>query len=127
VRVRQVIENLVDNAAKYSPSGTPIEIGARAWDDAMEIWVKDQGNGLSPEQRRRVFERFYQIAGGNESARSGVGLGLAICKGLVEAMSGRIWCESAGPGTGSRFAFTLPWAPVDAGPSHQDEGSPDAS
>jgi signal transduction histidine kinase len=121
VRVRQVIENLVDNAAKYSPPGTPIEIGVRSWDDAIEFWVKDQGSGLTPEQTRRVFERFYQIAGSNESARSGVGLGLAICRGLVEAMGGRIWCESAGPGTGSRFAFTLPWASEETGSENQAE------
>ncbi len=107
-RTRQVVENLVDNAVKYSPANTPIEVGARAWDDALEIWVKDQGSGLHPDQARRVFERFYQINGG-QTARSGVGLGLAICKALVEEMKGRIWCESAGLNKGSKFAFTLPW------------------
>lgn len=108
-RVRQVIENLVDNADKYSSGDAPIEVGVRAWEDALEIWVKDQGNGLTPEQTRRVFERFYQIDGSATSARAGVGLGLAICKGLIEEMGGRIWCEST-PGKGSKFAFTLPWA-----------------
>lgn len=108
-RVRQVIENLVDNADKYSPADAPIEVGARVWDDALEIWVRDQGSGLTPEQTRRVFERFYQIDGSATTARPGVGLGLAICKGLIEEMGGRIWCESA-PGKGSKFAFTLPWA-----------------
>jgi signal transduction histidine kinase len=108
-RVRQVIENLVDNADKYSPADAPIEVGARAWDDALEIWVRDQGSGLTPEQTRRVFERFYQIDGSATTARAGVGLGLAICKGLIEEMGGRIWCEST-PSKGSKFAFTLPWA-----------------
>jgi signal transduction histidine kinase len=108
-RVRQVIENLVDNADKYSPADTPIEVGARVWEDALEIWVKDQGSGLTPEQTRRVFERFYQIDGSATTARAGVGLGLAICKGLIEEMGGRIWCEST-LGNGSKFAFTLPWA-----------------
>lgn len=107
-RLRQVVENLADNASKYSPADAPIEVGARAWDDALEIWVKDHGNGMTPEQTRRVFERFYQIDGSAKSARAGVGLGLAICKGLIEEMGGRIWCESA-PGKGSKFAFTLPW------------------
>ncbi len=109
-RLRQVISNLVDNAAKYSPPGTRIEVGARGWEDGLEIWVKDEGNGMTSEQRRRVFDRFYQIDGSSQNARSGFGLGLSICKGLVEQMGGRIWVESAGPGTGSRFAFVLPWA-----------------
>ncbi len=110
-RMRQVIENLVENAVKYSPPETPVEIGARAWDDALQVWVKDQGLGLTREQIRQLFERFYQVNSGNShAARSGVGLGLAICKALVEEMKGRIWCESAGLNKGSKFAFTLPWA-----------------
>lgn len=109
-RVWQLISNLVDNAAKYSPPGTEIEVGARGWDDALEIWVKDNGDGLTPEQIRRVFDRFYQVENMNRANRSGVGLGLAICKGLVEEMGGRIWCFSEGLHKGSKFAFTLPWA-----------------
>jgi signal transduction histidine kinase len=110
-RLRQLIANLVDNAVKYSPVGTPITIGARPWDDSLEFWVKDEGNGLTPSQARRVFERFYQTDDNDyRSARNGVGLGLAICKGLVEEMGGRIWCTSEGLNKGSKFAFTLPWA-----------------
>ncbi|MEP7286609.1 MAG: ATP-binding protein [Chloroflexota bacterium] len=108
-RVRQLIANLLDNAAKYSPAGSAIEIGAKIWDDSLELWVKDHGKGLSPEQARQVFAPFYQVESLN-SARSGVGLGLAICKGLVESMGGRIWCESNDINQGTRFAFTLPWA-----------------
>jgi signal transduction histidine kinase len=109
-RVRQIVSNLVDNAVKYSPANAPIEVGARGWEDGLEIWVKDEGNGMTHEQKRRVFDRFYQIEGSSQNARSGFGLGLAICKGLIEQMGGRIWCESSGPGLGSRFAFILPWA-----------------
>jgi signal transduction histidine kinase len=109
-RVWQVLSNLVDNAAKYSPPGKPIEIGAQAWEDSLELWVKDSGDGLTPEQIRRVFDRFFQVENLNRvGTRSGVGLGLAICKGLIEEMGGRIWCESRGLGLGSKFAFTLPW------------------
>jgi signal transduction histidine kinase len=108
-RVRQVITNLVDNAVKYSPAGTELQVGARAWEDGLEIWVKDNGNGLTPDQIRRVFDRFFQVEDNNKNPRSGVGLGLAICKALVEEMGGRIWVESTGLNQGSRFAFTLPW------------------
>lgn len=110
-RLRQLIANLVDNAVKYSPDESPITIGARAWDDSLEVFVKDEGNGLTPVQARRVFDRFYQTEDSDyRSARNGVGLGLAICKGLVEEMGGRIWCTSEGLKKGSKFAFTLPWA-----------------
>jgi len=108
-RVRQIANNLSENATKYSPPGTPIILGANIWDDALEIWVQDYGNGLTPEQARRVFDRFYQVEGGKREARAGVGLGLAICKALVEEMGGRIWCQSQGLGKGSKFSFTLPW------------------
>ena len=108
-RVRQVVTNLVDNAVKYSPAGTEIHVGARSWDDGLEIWVKDNGNGLTQDQIRRVFDRFFQVEDNNKNPRSGVGLGLAICKALVEEMGGRIWVESTGLNQGSRFAFTLPW------------------
>jgi len=120
-RTRQVLANLVDNASKYSPAGLPIEIGARPWDDGVEFWVKDRGNGLTPEQIRRVFEPFYQINGNTQNARGGVGLGLAICKGLIEEMGGRIWCSSTGSGQGSKFSFLLPWA------ADEKEPDPDPS
>ncbi len=108
-RVRQVVNNLAENAVKYSPAGSPVELGANIWDDGLETWVKDQGNGLTLEQSRRIFDRFYQVDGRTREARAGVGLGLAICKALVEEMGGRIWCQSPGLGQGSKFSFTLPW------------------
>src|SRR5258706_2004001 len=113
-RVRQLIANLVDNAAKYSPEKSPITVSLHAWDDALEIAVQDEDYGLTPQQARRVFERFYQTNSSDyPSSRNGVGLGLSICKGLVEEMGGRIWCTSEGLNKGSKFAFTLPWANVE--------------
>src|SRR5260221_7192727 len=119
-RVAQLIINLVENAVKYSPAGKPIEVGARAWADALEIWVSDQGYGLAPEHTKQVFDRFFQVFNkGGRPTRTGVGLGLAICKGLVEGMGGHIWCQSEGIDKGCKFSFTLRWAtesPVHAPP-----------
>jgi signal transduction histidine kinase len=110
-RICQVITNLVENAVKYSPVGRPIEIGARGWADALEIWVEDHGNGLAPVSAAQVFDRFFQVLNNTDRpSRTGVGLGLAICRGLVESMGGHIWCQSAGLDKGSKFSFTLPWA-----------------
>src|SRR5258708_25206829 len=66
-RVVQVIINLVENAVKYAPAGKPVEVGARAWPDALEIWVEDQGYGLAPENAQQIFDRFFQVF--NKSAR----------------------------------------------------------
>ena len=105
----QVLDNLLTNAAKYSDDSSPIRLGAILDDLHVELSVADQGRGVPPERLAQLFSKFSRIEG-DEGARVplGVGLGLAICKGIVEAHGGRIWAESDGPGLGARFAFTLP-------------------
>ncbi|HEX6041820.1 sensor histidine kinase, partial [Longimicrobium sp.] len=107
-RVMQVISNLVGNAVKFTPEGGSVTLGA-AWDGReLHLSVADTGAGISPEQLPHVFGRFWQA----DSADSrGLGLGLAIARGIVEAHGGRIWVESE-LGEGSTFHFTLPAAPA---------------
>lgn len=101
----EVVKNLLNNAAKYSPPGTPIDISARKAGGAVEIRVADRGLGIPPEDRERVFEKFYRVDRPGRPA--GTGLGLAICKGIVEAHHGQIWAE-ARDGGGTMITFTLP-------------------
>ena len=105
-RVHQVLSNLVGNAIKFTPAGGTITIHADATDDEVRISVIDTGPGIAPEQLPHLFGRYWQA---NQRDRRGIGLGLAIAKGIVEAHSGRIWVAST-PGEGSRFTFTLPRA-----------------
>lgn len=106
-RVRQVVRNLVDNAVKYSPGGGPITIVVGLAVDSLEIRVSDQGLGIEPNDLDRIFDRFYQVDSASTRKVGGSGLGLSICKAIVEAHSGRIWAESE-LGIGSSFYFTLP-------------------
>jgi two-component system phosphate regulon sensor histidine kinase PhoR len=106
VRVEQVLANLVDNAIKYSPDGGAVTVRIQGGDD-ITVRVSDQGIGITPEDAERLFERFFRVENGLARSTKGVGLGLYICKSLVEGHSGRIWVESE-PGKGSTFAFTLP-------------------
>jgi two-component system sensor histidine kinase KdpD len=101
--------NLLDNAIKYSPSGSRILIEARPTSQAIEVRVSNSGQGIPPEDLERVFDRFYRVRSGQERMVHGTGLGLAICKGIVEAHGGRIWAESA-PGQETTLAFALPQA-----------------
>ncbi len=104
-RVGQVLSNLVENATKYAPAKTSIIIGAQADPSWVTVSVRDQGCGIAPEFQERVFERFFRIR--TQPPRPGAGLGLAICRGIIEAHGGRIWVEST-VGQGSTFRFTLP-------------------
>ena len=108
--VTEVIYTLLDNACKYAPAQTQVTITARNGNSAIELAVEDQGPGIPPDQRKRVFERFYRIAGnGSQSAPTGgIGMGLAIAKGIVEAHGGRIWMEDAQVRNGARILFTVP-------------------
>jgi two-component system, OmpR family, sensor histidine kinase KdpD len=103
VLVEQVFVNLLENAAKYSPAGTPIELIVRASPVEVEIEVADRGPGVPQGQEERIFEKFHR----GSSAPGGAGLGLAICRGIVLAHGGRIWVERR-DGGGSSFRFTLP-------------------
>jgi K+-sensing histidine kinase KdpD len=109
--VAEVIYTLIDNASKYAPPETLIIIEAnRVADDLIEIAVEDQGFGIPSHLRGRVFERFYRVNdnGAAGSSAGGIGMGLAIAKGIVEAHSGRIWIANAIAGHGARIVFTVP-------------------
>ena len=107
-RIVQVLTNLLSNAARHSAESSDIRVDARREGGAVEISVSDRGRGVPPEQLPHLFRKH---AAGGEGARGlGRGLGLAICKGLVEAHGGRIRAESGGEGRGSRFTFTVPVA-----------------
>ncbi len=105
-RVLQVLGNLLSNALKFTPAGGAIDCTARRDGEFVRFSVIDTGPGISAEDLPLIFDRFYQ-ASNNLKKREGLGLGLAICKGLVTAHGGRIWVESL-PGAGSAFSFTLP-------------------
>jgi two-component system sensor histidine kinase KdpD len=105
VLIEQVFVNLLENAAKYTPPGTPIEIAADALDGAVRVSVEDRGPGLPSGEESRVFEKFYR--GSSAAPGSGIGLGLTICRGIIMAHGGRIWAEHR-PGGGAIFRFTLP-------------------
>jgi signal transduction histidine kinase len=112
-KLRQVLSHLVENAVKYSPGGGTVKVGARRHNDRVEFEVADEGIGIPESERDRIFLKFYRAstAAGHDALGSGTGLGLFIVQGLVKAMGGRIWVESA-EGEGSRFAFELPAARV---------------
>ena len=105
VLIDQVLLNLLDNALKYTPPDSPIEISARAVEGAVQVDIADRGPGVPPGAEERVFDKFYRA----QPAQSGggVGLGLSICRAAVTAHGGRIWVENR-PGGGARFSFTLP-------------------
>ena len=108
-RVRQIVENLVENAYRYTPDGGRVQVTAAVRDGEVQVDVSDTGIGIPLEEQPRVFERFYRGENPLVMASAGTGLGLAIVKTLVEMHGGRIWVESSGvPGEGSTFSFTLP-------------------
>lgn len=102
--VRQVLSNLLTNASKYGGEDSTVRVTARRSDGRVVVSVEDEGPGISPEQQAGLFERYYRVRGGNEEP--GIGLGLAIAKGIVEAHGGRIGVESE-PGKGTTVWFTL--------------------
>jgi signal transduction histidine kinase len=107
-RLRQVLMNLLVNAAAYSPDGSPIDVAVRAHDGGVTISVRDRGRGIAPEELPHIFDRFYR-GRNTRSARSGYGLGLHIAQAFVEAHGGRIDVDST-PGAGTRFDVWLPSA-----------------
>lgn len=111
LRLRQVLLNLLSNARKYSSVSTPLEITARREGQFVVIAIRDYGSGIAVADQARLFERFVRLERDMNSPVRGAGLGLYICKQLVEAMGGHIWVESSGRGgEGSTFSFTLPYA-----------------
>jgi len=103
-RILEVLENLLGNAVKFTPAGGSVTVGASARAAEVTIWVQDNGPGLSPEQQTHLFDRFWQ---GTKGDRRGAGLGLTICRAIVEAHGGRIWAQS-NAGEGTTVFFTIP-------------------
>jgi len=106
VLVEQLFINLLENAVKYTPDGSPIEISAHPDDGNLVLEVADRGPGIPPESAQKIFEKFYRLP---RERGGGAGLGLAICRAIVEAHGGRIWAENR-EGGGACFRFTLPIA-----------------
>ena len=110
-RIVQVLNNLFSNAARHAPESSPIRVAANRDGVHVAIAVADEGRGVPPEQLPHLFRKHAGLSGGDrEQGLAGAGLGLAICKGLVEAHGGRIWAESGGLGQGTQFTFTVPVA-----------------
>jgi two-component system sensor histidine kinase KdpD len=128
--IEQVFVNLLENAVKYTPAGTPIEISASVQGGAIAVDVADRGPGFPPGEEGRVFEKFYRVPG--VAGAGGVGLGLTICRGIVTAHGGRIWAENRAAsgadsnraGGGAVFHFTLPLVgtPPSGMPVESDDG-----
>ncbi|HTP78253.1 MAG TPA: sensor histidine kinase KdpD [Rhizomicrobium sp.] len=113
VLLEQVLFNILDNAAKYTPAGTSISLAARRDGERISLQIADEGPGLPEDARERVFDKFYRVHAA-DTQRAGTGLGLAICRGFVEAMGGTITAANRGDGPGAVFTIILPAAPKDS-------------
>ena len=113
-RIAQVLTNLVGNAVKFSPPHTTITVTAGRAGDEVQVDVSDQGRGISPAERRRIFEPFQQLDADSHHTQ-GAGLGLAICKGLIEAHGGLGIPVQDRSGPGTTMSFTLPIDPAAPG------------
>ena len=107
-KLRQAIQNLIDNAMKYSPADSVITVSTHRVEPEVCISVTDQGIGVPEHEREQIFERFHRVDTSLARTTPGVGLGLFIVKAIVDAHGGRIWVESGGVGQGSRFTMALP-------------------
>lgn len=116
-KLKQIMFNLLSNAAKFTPDEGAITVDARREKEELIISVADTGIGIAPEEREKVFQEFYQIRGEMKDKTPGTGLGLALTKRLVKMHGGKIWVESDGIGKGTRFSLSLP---LDLG--HGEEG-----
>ncbi len=105
--IEEVLDNLVDNAVKYSPGGGKISISADHDNQMVRVTVGDEGMGIPEKGMQRLFERFYRVERGKGQIIKGLGLGLFICKTIIEAHGGKIEVSSQ-EGHGSQFSFTLP-------------------
>ena len=108
-RVAEVLSNLIDNADKYSPHEQAIELDVQADQTEVTVAVRDHGRGLPHADLDRVFDKFYRSDGSDAQTAYGYGLGLYVCRRLIETHGGRIWAENAADG-GAIFSFTLPVA-----------------
>jgi two-component system sensor histidine kinase KdpD len=107
LQMDQVLTNLIENAVRYTPSDSPIEINAEVVENQLRVSIADRGPGIPPQDKERIFDKFYRVLGVQRKGTIGSGLGLSVCRGLVEAHGGRIWAENR-PAGGAVFRFTLP-------------------
>jgi signal transduction histidine kinase len=108
-RIRQILDNLLENAYFYTPAGGRVQVRLHRSDSELQVDVQDNGIGIPPQEQARVFERFYRGENPLVIETPGTGLGLSIVRQLVEMHGGRIWVTSTGVyGEGSTFSFTLP-------------------
>jgi CheY-like chemotaxis protein/nitrogen-specific signal transduction histidine kinase len=110
IKIRQVISNLLNNAVKFTDKGH-IGFGYTLEDNELQFFIEDTGIGIPVDFHDKVFERFLKVGIDDQRLYEGVGLGLAICKGNIDLLKGRIWMESE-PGKGSKFFFTIPYKPI---------------
>jgi len=116
-RLRQVLNNLISNAIKYSPAGGEIRIGGWHGDHDVTIYVADQGIGIPLQEQSKLFQRFYRVDSSLRRHTQGAGLGLYLCRSIIEAHGGHIWLRSE-PGKGTTVFFALPLDPgIKKGPN----------
>lgn len=106
-KLNRVVSNLISNAIKFTPRGGRVTLRVQRHPRSTEVSVTDTGEGIPEDERDKIFEKFYQVEKRRLGRKAGTGLGLPLCKKVVEAHGGAIWVEST-PGQGSRFAFTIP-------------------
>jgi len=110
LRVSQIFSNLLTNAVKFSPAGSRVVVGAHRAGSEVVVSVTDEGGGVAPEEKERIFDRFYQSRNGDHAR--GTGIGLTIAQRFTAQHGGRIWVDSE-PGRGATFSFTMPVAAGD--------------
>jgi two-component system sensor histidine kinase KdpD len=123
LQIDQVLTNLQENATRYTPADSPIEITVKVLSKALMVSIADHGPGIPPYDLERIFDKFYRVSGAKRktttrSSTMGTGLGLAVCRGLIEAHGGRIWAENR-PEGGAIFRFTLPLEKLEEGQLHE--------
>jgi two-component system sensor histidine kinase KdpD len=114
--IDQVLTNLLENATRYTPAGSPIDISTEVKNNYVLVSIADRGPGIPAGERERIFDKFYRVLTNQRDTR-GSGLGLAVCRGLIEAHGGRIWVEARESG-GVLFRFTLPLKSMEEGYSY---------